>query len=36
MVIGIYIIVIVKREKKGGIIVCKTVAVNKNLNSVLP
>jgi hypothetical protein len=34
--IGIYIIVIVKREKKGGIMVYKTIAVNKNLNSVLP
>ena len=36
MVIGISIIVTVKRQKKGRIIVYKTVAVNKSLNSVLP
>jgi hypothetical protein len=29
-------IITVKREKKGGIIIYKTVAVNENLNSVLP
>ena len=34
--IGIYIIAIAKRQKKGGTMVYKTIAINKNSNSVLP
>jgi hypothetical protein len=36
MVIRIHVMVTVKREKKDRIMVYKTVAVNKNLNGVLP
>jgi hypothetical protein len=34
-VIRIYIIITVKREEKGKIMVYKTIAINKNVNSIL-
>jgi len=34
--IGICVMVMVKRQKEDGTMVCKTVAINKNLNSLLP